>query len=149
MIFQEYNPPKILFVYQQQHALQLYLVCQTIQKSYPILRSMVGGELSFFTPRYSFPTRKKTWFFWDTTQNTEMSQKKNKLRFVARPKFANVALSSSQDGATYTQPIQRVHDCSASRQNRYKCLCPDFPFRAGKTGMKQFGSKSQSGQEIK
>jgi hypothetical protein len=42
------------------------------------------GRIEIFTPRYSFPGRKRR-FLWNTTQKTEMSQKKQ-LRFVARPK---------------------------------------------------------------
>jgi hypothetical protein len=52
----------------------------------------IGGELSFFTPRYSFPAGKKK--LWDTTQNTEMSQEKQ-AKVCGQTKTTNVALYPS------------------------------------------------------
>jgi hypothetical protein len=64
---------------------------------------MLGGELSFFTPRYSFPARNKKRSLWDTTQNTKTSQtQKKQAKVCGQTKIANVALSLSQDEATST-----------------------------------------------
>jgi hypothetical protein len=59
-----------------------------------------GGELSFFTPGYSFPARKKLILVGHNTKYRNIPEKTR--RFVARPKFANVALSLSRGEATST-----------------------------------------------
>jgi hypothetical protein len=58
----------------------------------------IGGEFIFFSPRYSFPARKKR---WDTTQNTETSQQKQ-AKVCDQTKIADVVLSPSQGEATST-----------------------------------------------
>jgi hypothetical protein len=44
------------------------------------------GELTFVTPRYSFSARKET-DFYGTQHKIQKFPRKNKLRFVARPKL--------------------------------------------------------------
>ncbi len=52
---------------------------------------MFRGELSFFTPRYSFPARKKLIFVGHNTKYRNVSEKQAKV--CGQTKIANVALS--------------------------------------------------------
>jgi len=54
---------------------------------------LLGGELSLF-PSYILISRQKK-IFYGTQHKIQKGLRENKLRFVARPKFANVALSPS------------------------------------------------------
>ena len=101
----------------------------------------MGGDLSFFTPR--------NFVGCNTKYKIQSHPRKNKLRFVARPKLPMWLFPLPKVRPPPPRPIQRIHNSLASHWNWYKCLHPDLPFGGGKAGAKQFGSKSRSGQEIK
>jgi hypothetical protein len=60
----------------------------------------LGDELSFFTPRYSFPARKKRFFVGHNTKYRNFSEKQAKD--CGQTKINNVALSPSQGETTST-----------------------------------------------
>ncbi len=106
-----------------------------------------GGELSFFTPKYSFPARKK-WFLWDTTQNTETSQKKQ-AKVCGQTKIANVALSLSWGGATstlmYPTAYKIAHSYSGISRNAF---VQTFLYLLGWLGQCRFAWKANLAKKL-
>ncbi len=67
--------------------------------------TMLGGELSFFTPRYSFLARKKLMVMGHYSKYRDVPEKQGKV--CGQTKIAIVALSPSKNEDTSTGPIQR------------------------------------------
>ncbi len=75
--------------------------------------------------------------------------RKNKLRFVARPKSPVWLFPLLEVRPPPPNQFNGIHDFSASCWNHYNCFRPDLPFPVMKVRTKWFCSKSQPGQEKK